>query len=124
MYKIKIKEDFAQVCTSISTQWGDGVENKEDFAQCGGGEGGGKDQGGAQDTPYIFIVRGARMEPKVAINWWVRETATKTCTFLPKIWDVFEGKGKLSKHIYVNCRIYIQFLKRPVRRKYSKICVN
>ena len=41
---------------------GDGVENKEDFAQCGGGEGGGRDQGGAQDTPYIFIVRGAGME--------------------------------------------------------------
>ena len=40
----------------------EGDEITEDFTQCGGGEGGGRDQGGAQDTPYIFIVRGAGME--------------------------------------------------------------
>ena len=93
--------------------------------KCGGGEGGGRDQGGAQDTPSIFIVRGARMEAWVAINWWVgasEREATKTCTFSLKILDVFGRKGKLSEHIYINCRIYIQFLIRLVWRKYSDIC--
>ena len=36
----------------------------------------------------------------------------------------FGGKGKLSEHIYVDCTIYIQFLIRPVWRKYSKICLQ
>ena len=89
--------------------------------------GGGRDQGGAQDTPSIFIMRGARMEAWVAINWWVgasEREATKTCTFSLKIWDVLGRKRKLSEHIYTNCRINIQFLIRPVRRKYSKICLK
>ena len=54
----------------------------------------------------------------------VRERATKTCTFHWKFGTFLGGKGKLSQHIYVNCHIYIQFLIRPVRRKYSEICLK
>ena len=65
------------------------------------GEGrlGGRDQGGALDTPLCsFCGRG----PGWRLRWpstggWgqVRETATKTCTFSQKIWDVFGEKGKV-----------------------------
>ena len=57
----------------LYTVWGRGDEITEDLSPElrrkkggiggeGGGEGGRRDQGGALDTPYIFMVRRARME--------------------------------------------------------------